>query len=158
MYVKFAAHVTELIQLFWNIPRAPLPVHIIAFDCCRKIETLSSPSFLQFNSSQSITQTSKKGNQTLQTYGPLLNDVKELLKSSQDIQIQDFFEMYEQVLASGKYNFEGVRIPSSTRLNIPFFRFMLYGYEDTEITDLIEFGFPICFVGKLDWHMTTTKS
>ena len=61
-------------------------------------------------------------------------------------------------MASGKYNFEGVRIPLSTRLNIPFFQFMLYGYEDREITDLLEFGFPIGFVGKLDRLTTTTKN
>ena len=74
------------------------------------------------------TQTSKKGNQTPQTYGPLVSDTNELPKSSQDIQIQEFVELYEKVLATGKYNFEGVRIPLSTRLNIPFFQFMLYDY------------------------------
>ena len=61
-------------------------------------------------------------------------------------------------MASVKHNFEGVHIPLSTRLNIPFFHFMLYGYEDKEITDLLEFGFPIGFVGKLDRPTTTTKN
>ena len=62
---------------------------------------------------------------------------------------QKFIELYQAVKESGLYNFESCRISLHTKLNISFFRFMLSGYEDKGVCEFIEYGFLICFMGKI---------
>lgn len=61
----------------------------------------------------------------------------------------EYLDLHFRVKSSGLYNFEGCKIPLKTRLNIPFFRFMLSEYEDKVICDFLEYGFPIGFLGKV---------
>ena len=57
--------------------------------------------------------------------------------------------MHNTVGLSGKYNFEGCRFSLGTNLNIDYFRFMLLDYPDIYLCDLLEFGFPIGHMGKI---------
>ena len=64
-------------------------------------------------------------------------------------EISQFFHNYQKIIASGLYNFECCKISLRTRLNIPFFQFMLADYDDVAIVELLKYGFPIGFAGKL---------
>ena len=66
--------------------------------------------------------------------------------------------MHQKVVCSGRYNFEGCQIPLPTRLNIPFFRFILSDYEDLAVCDFLEYGFPIGFLGKVKSSSHTVKN
>ena len=50
--------------------------------------------------------------------------------------------------SSGKSNVSGLRIPLQTQWNIPFLREKLVGYEDEEVAEFIEFGWPINLQGE----------
>ena len=65
-------------------------------------------------------------------------------------EISQFFHNYQKIIASGLYNFECCKIALRTRLNIPFFQFMLADYDDVAIVELLKYGFPIGFAGKLN--------
>ena len=62
----------------------------------------------------------------------------------------NFFDLYQKVFSSGRYNFEACHIPLETKLNIEFFRFMLSEYNDKIVVDFLEFGFPKRFTGKFN--------
>ena len=62
---------------------------------------------------------------------------------------KEYILLHNQVFLSGRYNFEGCRIPLKSNLNIDYFRCMLYGYKDEAICDFLEFGFPLGYVGKI---------
>ena len=59
----------------------------------------------------------------------------------------DYIKKHNEIVRSGRYNFEGCRFPLKTNLKIDFFRFMLHDYEDTSICDFLEFGFPLGYFG-----------
>ena len=50
------------------------------------------------------------------------------------------------IISSGLPNIWGCRIPVYSRLNIPFFRSLLKNYWDSNLCELLEFGFPIGLV------------
>ena len=54
-----------------------------------------------------------------------------------------WIHLNQQILQSGKYNFEGVRCPVRSNLNIEAWRRNLTGYGDAEVCDFLEFGWPI---------------
>ena len=56
-------------------------------------------------------------------------------------------DVHEKVIQSGKYNFEGCRIPVNEKLNIQYIREMLHDYKDQQLCDFLEFGFPIGYTG-----------
>ena len=60
----------------------------------------------------------------------------------------DYIFMHNADGLSGKYNFEGYRFSLDTNLNIDYYRFMLLDYPDIYLCDLLEFGFPIDYMGK----------
>ena len=62
---------------------------------------------------------------------------------------EEYIQLHNKVFLSGRYNFEGCRIPLKSNLNKDYFRFMLYGYEDKAICDFLEFGFPLLYIGKV---------
>ena len=66
---------------------------------------------------------------------------------SETFKKMDFFKAFHKVKKSGHYNFECCKIPLETKLNIPFFRFMLNDYDDLIVVDFLEYGFPIGFSG-----------
>ena len=70
----------------------------------------------------------------------------------------NFFELYQKVFSSGRYNFEACRIPLETKLNVEFFRFMLSDYNDKIVVDFLEFGFPIGFTGKFNKSANKAKN
>lgn len=64
-------------------------------------------------------------------------------------------ELHRQVQESGRYNFEGCRIPVASALNIQYFRAMLTDYKDPDLCDLLEYGFPVGFQEDLDATVST---
>ena len=52
------------------------------------------------------------------------------------------------VRASGKHNKDGVRMPVRSNFNINYLRQELHDYEDSEIVEYLEFGFPISHDGR----------
>ena len=52
--------------------------------------------------------------------------------------------LFEHVHASGKYNFQGCRIPVS-KLNMKMWRKRLSNYSDKIVCDYLEYGFPLDF-------------
>ena len=71
---------------------------------------------------------------------------------------EEYILLQNRVFLSGRYNFEGCRIPLRTNLNIDYFRFMLYGYEDEFICDFLEFGFPLGYIGKIQYQNPNSYS
>ena len=59
----------------------------------------------------------------------------------------DYINQHNKIFRSGRYNFEGCKFPLKTNLNIDYFRFMLFDYEDEAICDFLEFGFPLGYFG-----------
>lgn len=60
---------------------------------------------------------------------------------------KEYISMHNQIVRSGRYNFEGCKFSLKTHLNIAYFRFMLHGYKDVGLCDLLEFGFPLGYFG-----------
>ena len=54
-----------------------------------------------------------------------------------------------KVAMDGRYNFVGCRIPLPTNLNIAAWRAMAVGYEDQQVIDFLEFGFPASYSGPI---------
>ena len=74
-----------------------------------------------------------------------------LLKSSKKSNNQsdyDYIQMHDEIVRSGRYNFEGCKFPLKTNLKIDYFRFLLHGYEDECIFTFLEFGFPLGYFGE----------
>lgn len=88
-----------------------------------------------------------KNTSTFQYFQPKDNSANSLSRVSADD--DSFIQLQELVKASGLYNFEYCQIPLNTKLNIPFFRFMLSDYKDKHVCELLEYGFPIGFSGKV---------
>ncbi|MEW8546060.1 MAG: reverse transcriptase domain-containing protein [Candidatus Thiodiazotropha sp.] len=61
--------------------------------------------------------------------------------------IKFLLDAHHQVCESGKYNFEGCKIPVNFRMNISYIKSWLSDYKDTKLIEFLEFGFPIGFVG-----------
>ena len=53
--------------------------------------------------------------------------------------------IFDAVMASGRYNFAGARVPIPSALNIPRWRECLKAYPDRKIVDYLAFGWPINF-------------
>ena len=67
-------------------------------------------------------------------------------KKSQNI---DFLlNTHMKVKESGIPNYLGCKIPLNDHFNMQFIRSMLIDYKDTEMCDLLEFGFPLGFQGE----------
>lgn len=61
--------------------------------------------------------------------------------------IEFFLDAHEKVVQSGKFNFEGCKIKVNYRMNFKSLRFLLNDYKDEQLCDLLEFGFPIGYLG-----------
>ncbi len=55
--------------------------------------------------------------------------------------------LHALIRQSGRPNYVGCRQPVPTRLNIPAWKSRLEGYEDSDLCQLLEFGFPIGYQG-----------
>jgi hypothetical protein len=55
--------------------------------------------------------------------------------------------IHAAVAKDGRFNFLGCRIPLPTNLNIPAWRHHTMDYDDKEVVDLLQFGFPLSFKG-----------
>ena len=69
--------------------------------------------------------------------------------------IQKMLEVHKKVQDSGKYNFQHCRIRVNEKINVEYMRIMLRDYQDLQVCDLLEFGFPLGFEG--DIHNLSTK-
>lgn len=49
----------------------------------------------------------------------------------------------QEVKESGRYNFEGCKIPVNEKIDTEFMKKMLVGYADIQVCELMKFGFPI---------------
>ena len=58
---------------------------------------------------------------------------------------EEYIFMHQKVIESGIPNFMGCRMSVPSKLNISYWRSMLHSnnYQDLELCDLLEFGFPI---------------
>lgn len=59
------------------------------------------------------------------------------------LNLKSFISLSDDVLFSGKPNYLGLRVPVYSKLNISYLRFVLKGYHDASICDMLEFGFPL---------------
>ena len=57
--------------------------------------------------------------------------------------------MHNLIAQSGLYNLKGCKFSLKTNLNIAYFRFMLHDHKDAGLCDLLEFGFPLGYVGDI---------
>ena len=60
-------------------------------------------------------------------------------------EIPNIIQAHKLIRNSGLPNFLGLRIPVATRLNVGTWRHYLSDYFDQQLSDLIEFGFPLDF-------------
>ena len=74
--------------------------------------------------------------------------------------IQSPIKIHNLVKESGVYNFWGCRIPIQNQLNVDEWSRQLCGYWDTQLIDLITYGFPLDFNRKspLKWEDRNHKS
>ena len=57
--------------------------------------------------------------------------------------IQYFLQAHEEVIKSGKFNYEECRLPVNTRINLSFLRSWLTDYNDKRICDFLEYRFSL---------------
>ena len=74
-----------------------------------------------------------------------LSDFISVENEAQDPEIQCPFTSYKHVKASGVPNFLKSRIPVRTQLNVKQWENVLQGYWDTQLLDLLKYGFPLDF-------------
>jgi hypothetical protein len=67
-----------------------------------------------------------------------------------DLEFKNTIQVHDLVWQSGVPNYLGCRIPVHSNINVEFFRTHLKNYNDKIICELLEFGAPIGFEGKLD--------
>ena len=72
-------------------------------------------------------------------------------KIKSDSEIDSLVQLHELVKNSGKYNFESCRSAVNTKIDTNYMRNRLRDYSDKQVCDLLEFGFPIGFVGNENW-------
>ena len=58
---------------------------------------------------------------------------------------QKLLEIHKKVQDSGKYNFQHCRIRVNEKINVDYMRILLRDYQDLQVCDLLEFGFPLGF-------------
>ena len=56
-----------------------------------------------------------------------------------------YVELHEAVFASGVYNFQGVKIPVESNVNVSFWEHSLIGYDDSIIVNFLKYGWPVNF-------------
>ena len=59
-----------------------------------------------------------------------------------------FVNAHRVVLSSEQFTFTGLRLPVTSRLNIPVWRALLQDYEDRVICDFLEFGWPLGYTNQ----------
>ena len=64
---------------------------------------------------------------------------------SSNTYVSDPVELHKLVKARGMYNFLGLRIPVRSQLNVKQWEEKLEGYWDTQLIELIRYGFPMDF-------------
>lgn len=57
--------------------------------------------------------------------------------------------LHDQIVESGRHNYDGLRIPLQSKLNIHWLRQELLNYHDVGVIDGLEFGWPIGFTGEI---------
>ena len=55
--------------------------------------------------------------------------------------------MHNEIRTSGLPNFQGKRISINSKLNIPFWRDNLRDYDDYQVCDMLEYGWPVGHIG-----------
>lgn len=106
------------------------------------------------------TNISKTQNTNISNCSSLTQKPQTLIKINKLHQLTDeqFLDLHDKVINSGHHNFEVCKVPLNTRLNIPFFRFMLSDYEDKTICEYLEYGFPIGFTGTVKLNRKPVKN
>lgn len=57
--------------------------------------------------------------------------------------LETFVKNHDEVKKSGLHNFEGCKIPIYSKINIQFLRFWLQNYNDSQVCDFLEYGWPV---------------
>ena len=76
--------------------------------------------------------------------------VCEASKSLSLADAQKLLEIHKKVQDSGRYNFQHCRIRVNEKINVDYMRILLRDYQDLQVCDLLEFGFPLGFEGDVD--------
>ena len=58
-----------------------------------------------------------------------------------------FIWLHNEIRNSGLPNFQGKRIPIKSKLNIAFWREILRDYDDYQVCDMLEYGWPVGHIG-----------
>ena len=56
---------------------------------------------------------------------------------------------HDQVVKSGKFNFQGCKFIVNNKINVKFMEQMLVDYSDKQVCKFLQFGFPISFQGDM---------
>ena len=75
----------------------------------------------------------------------LTNDSGEILVKQCLQHVAQAKELFDKVADSGVYNFQSARVRVPSGLNIEAWRSYLEDYEDKQIVDFLEFGWPVSF-------------
>lgn len=116
----------------------------------RNWSDLFFPSFCKLNNENTEKKVSSNKNNVSLLFCQHSPKCKICSHTKKNINVSDsnyLIEAHHQVCESGKYNFEGCKIPVNFRMNINYIRSWLFDYKDTKLIDLLEFGFPIGFKG-----------
>ena len=140
----------------------PLYTHVfdkvIHKNCCvNRLQPYSCNS-IQYDASTNNDSTSKINYVSQQSHefgfcplGPLESYVGE---SPQWEQVPHVLEAHHLVRNSGKPNFLSCRIPVESHLNISSWLSYLVNYWDTQLLDLLQYGFPLDFCRKQKFSST----
>ena len=63
------------------------------------------------------------------------------------LQVREVMNAHDIIVRSHMHNYLGPRIPVPTELNIPQWRCRLQNYNDNEVVDFLQFGWPIGIEG-----------
>ncbi|MES9902603.1 MAG: hypothetical protein ABW168_07960 [Sedimenticola sp.] len=70
-------------------------------------------------------------------------DLCNMLTANDERETEILISAHDKVVNSGKYNFEGCKIPVNENMNFSFMRHMLASYNDKIVCEFLEFGFPL---------------
>ena len=69
--------------------------------------------------------------------------------NSNTVKVKRLLDIHHKVTDSGLPNYLGFKIPVNEKINLDYMRSLLVNYNDLEVCDLLEFGFPLgCYANE----------
>ena len=72
-----------------------------------------------------------------------------LTENIENMELNDYMDIHEQIKTSKCYNFQKCRIPIKTKFDIPYISEQLQNYNDNVIIEFLKYGWPINFNGTI---------